>query len=127
MTVLALIGATALYLLYGWLASAIVASLLSGQKGYGEKAGLATGLLLSGGGVIVWLFWPSRPDSRWARNPHSRLIAAAYSLAVVIPIVGLVMGIFVATRRDDQRTSRQGVWIIVTSIAAAVIWFLLLG
>ena len=45
MTVLALIGAKALYLLWIWLASAIVCSLLSARKGYGEKPGLATGLL----------------------------------------------------------------------------------
>ena len=65
MTVLALIGAEALWLLYIWLASAIVASWLSNRKGYGEPAGLATGLLLSLLGVLVWLAWPARPDSRW--------------------------------------------------------------
>lgn len=65
MTVLALIGAKALWLLYLWLASGIVASWLSARKGYGEKPGLATGLLLSGVGVVVWLVWPARADSRW--------------------------------------------------------------
>ena len=47
MTVIALIGAKALYLLFVWLASAIVAQYLSDRKGYGEKPGLVTGLLLS--------------------------------------------------------------------------------
>ena len=47
MTVIAAMGATALYLLYAWLASAIVASYLSKRKGYGEKPGLAAGLILS--------------------------------------------------------------------------------
>jgi hypothetical protein len=65
MTVFALIGADALYLLFIWLASAIAASWLSDRKGYGERAGLATGLLLSAIGVIVWLVWPARQDSRW--------------------------------------------------------------
>ncbi len=65
MTVLALIGVKALYLLYLWMASGIAASYLSQRKGYGEKAGLATGLLLSVVGVIVWLVWPARPESRW--------------------------------------------------------------
>jgi hypothetical protein len=63
--VIAAIGAKALYLLYGWLASAIVCSYLSNRKGYGEKPGLGTGLILSVVGVIVWLAWPARPDSRW--------------------------------------------------------------
>jgi len=65
MTLYALIGAKALYLLWGWLLSAIVASWLSNRKGYGEKSGLATGLLLTVVGVIVWLLWPARPDSAW--------------------------------------------------------------
>jgi hypothetical protein len=65
MTVFALIGSTALYLLYGWLISAIVASWLSDRKGYGEKPGLAAGLLLTAVGVLIWLVWPAKPDSRW--------------------------------------------------------------
>jgi hypothetical protein len=59
------IGAVSLLLLYVWLLSAIAASQLSRLKGYGEKPGLGTGLLLSLVGVIVWLVFPSRPDSRW--------------------------------------------------------------
>ena len=65
MTILAIIGAKALWLLYAWLASGIAASWLSNRKGYGERAGLATGLLLSVVGVVVWLVWPARPDSAW--------------------------------------------------------------
>jgi hypothetical protein len=65
MTVLALIGAKALWLLWAWLASAIIASMLSARKGYGEKPGLATGLLLSAVAIVVWLVWPARKDSLW--------------------------------------------------------------
>lgn len=68
MTVLALLGAKALYLLYLWLASAIAASYLSKRKGFGESPGLATGLLLSVVGVVVWLLWPAKPDSTWATD-----------------------------------------------------------
>ena len=65
MTVFALLGSTALWLLYAWLLSGIVASYLSGRKGYGEKVGLASGLLLHVIGVIAWLVWPARPESKW--------------------------------------------------------------
>src|SRR5690349_8794868 len=65
MTVVALIGAKALYLLIIWLLSAIAASWLSDRKGFGEKPGLATGLLLTFVGVIVWLVWPAKAASRW--------------------------------------------------------------
>ena len=68
MMILADIGALALYLLFIWLASAIAASYLSGRKGYGEKAGIASGLLLSVIGVIVWLVMPAREGSTWKRD-----------------------------------------------------------
>jgi hypothetical protein len=62
---LAVIGARALWLTYLWLASAIVTSYLSSRKGYSEKLGLAFGLLLTVIGVLIWLVWPAKPDSRW--------------------------------------------------------------
>ena len=65
MTVLALIGAKALWLTYIWLVSCIAASWLSNRKGYGERPGLATGLLLTFAAVVIWLVWPARPDSAW--------------------------------------------------------------
>jgi hypothetical protein len=65
MTLLAAMGAKALWLLYLWLASAIVASYLSERKGYGSKLGLAFGLLLSAVGAVIWLIVPARADSRW--------------------------------------------------------------
>ena len=61
----ALIGAKALFLLYLWLLSTIAASYLSDRKGYGEKPGLATGLILSIVGTIVWLIVPPKKDSKW--------------------------------------------------------------
>ena len=60
-----MIGATALWLMYLWLACAIVASYLSGRKGYGEKPGLATGLILHIIGVIIWLAMPAKEYSKW--------------------------------------------------------------
>lgn len=67
-TLVALIGSKALWLTYLWLGSAILASLISARKGYGERPGLAAGLLLSAIGVLVWLAWPAKPESRWKRE-----------------------------------------------------------
>ena len=73
MTVFALLGSTALWLLYSWLASAIAASYLSGRKGYGETPGLASGLLLNFVGVLIWLVVPPRQDSLWKKiGPFGR-------------------------------------------------------
>jgi hypothetical protein len=66
MTVVALLGAGALYLTYAWLLSAVAAAYLSARKGYGEKPGLAAGLLLNVIGVVLWLVWPAKEDSRWS-------------------------------------------------------------
>jgi len=63
MVVLAYIGATALWLLYLWLVSAVAASWLSQRKGWGPSVGLAFGLVLSAVGLLVWLVMPSR--RRW--------------------------------------------------------------
>ncbi len=75
MTPFAIIGAKALYLLFLWLLSAIVASWLSDRKGYGEKWGLGTGLLLSFVGLIIWIFVPARAESPW-RQKQARKAAA---------------------------------------------------
>jgi hypothetical protein len=63
--VFGLIGAKALYLLYVWLISAIVCSWLSERKGYGERPGLLSGLLLTAVAIPIWLLWPARPASKW--------------------------------------------------------------
>jgi hypothetical protein len=72
--IVAAIGVKAFYLLYIWLISAWVASWLSDRKGYGEKWGLGTGLLLSAIGVLIWLLVPARATSivsqRKARQEH---------------------------------------------------------
>ncbi len=59
------VGVLALYLLFIWLASAIVGAYLSERKGYGEKAGLASGLLLSVVGALAWLLVPPKAGSDW--------------------------------------------------------------
>jgi hypothetical protein len=66
--ILAAVGAKAFYLLMIWLASAIAAAELSKRKGYGEKWGLGTGLLLSVIGVIVWIFVPAKSNSPWKQR-----------------------------------------------------------
>src|SRR3954454_13275533 len=75
MLIIAAVGAKAFYLLMIWLASAIGASELSKRKGYGEKWGLGTGLLLSFVGLIIWIFVPARAESPW-RQRQARKAAA---------------------------------------------------
>jgi len=66
--IFALLCAKALYLMFLWLGSAILGAWLSSRKGYGEKPGLASGLLLTFVGPLIWLVWPARRDSRWKQE-----------------------------------------------------------
>jgi len=73
-TVLAATGATYLYLCYAWLLSAIISGELARSKGYSEKAGLGTGLLLSVLGPIIWMAIPPKDETaEWhERKPWQR-------------------------------------------------------
>jgi hypothetical protein len=73
-TVLAAAGATYLYLCYAWLLSAIISGELARSKGYSEKAGLGTGLLLTVLGVLIWLAIPPKDETaEWhERKPWQR-------------------------------------------------------
>ena len=72
--IFAALGANALLLLFIWLASAVVSGELARSKGYAEKAGLGTGLLLSILGPIIWLAIPAKDESaEWHdRKPWQR-------------------------------------------------------
>ncbi len=65
MFVFAVVGAKALYLLIAWLGGAAAGAYLSERKGYGDKPGLASGLLLSLAGAVIWLVIPARANSDW--------------------------------------------------------------
>jgi hypothetical protein len=65
MTTLALIGVKGLYLLFAWLLSAAIGAWMTERKGYGERVGLAFGLLLTVVGLLIVLALPGRPGSLW--------------------------------------------------------------
>jgi hypothetical protein len=60
-----LIGMKGLWLLFAWLLSAAIGAWVSERKGYGERVGLAFGLLLTVAGLLIVLLLPGRPGSRW--------------------------------------------------------------
>jgi hypothetical protein len=63
--IFALIGIKALYLLFAWLLSASIGAWVAERKGYGEKLGLAFGMLLTVAGLLIVLLLPGRPGSLW--------------------------------------------------------------
>ena len=65
MAIFALIGMKGLYLLFAWLLSAAIGGWMAERKGYGERLGLAFGLLLTVVGLLIVLILPGRPGSLW--------------------------------------------------------------
>jgi len=65
MVIFGLIGMTGLWLLFAWLLSAAIGAWMSERKGYGERVGLAFGLLLTVAGLLIVLILPGRPGSLW--------------------------------------------------------------
>lgn len=59
------LGTKSLYLLILWLGSCIVCQEMSTRKGYGNRWGLASGMLLTVLGVLIWLVVPAKAGSTW--------------------------------------------------------------
>jgi hypothetical protein len=49
------------------------------------------------------------------------LVVAGYTLAVVVPLLGFILGIVAATR-PQKRISKHGVWIVVVSIVVTALY-----
>lgn len=83
---------------------------------------------------------PTRDGSRWtAGHPSNngaaasassesiqRLVVLGYITAVAMPPVGLILGLLLALRLG-RPNSKRGIWIIVVSIIASIVWVLLLA
>jgi hypothetical protein len=55
-----------------------------------------------------------------------RLVVLGYITAVAMPVIGVILGIVVATR-PIKAYSKHGVWIIVVSVLASVVWIVVLA
>jgi hypothetical protein len=120
---LAVIGAAALWLTFVWLGSAIIASLLSDAKGYGEKFGLVTGTIFTVLGAFAWAVVPPREISRW--KLHAGLSSSARNTLIVVEVVLLAAAVYFVTQIDASSAGRIGliaVALMVIVIAAALIY-----
>jgi hypothetical protein len=116
MSSIAVIGTAALWLVFVWLGSAIVASLLSDAKGFGDKWGLVTGVMLSIVGAFVWAVWPARDISRW--KLHEGLSSPARTTLIVVEVVVVAAGAFVVASVDASAGARIALVAVVALVAA---------
>jgi hypothetical protein len=120
---LAVIGPAALWLTFVWLGSAIIASLLSDAKGYGEKFGLVTGTIFTVLGAFAWAVVPPREISRW--KLHAGLSSSARNTLIVVEVVLLAAAVYFVTQIDASSAGRIGliaIALMVIVIAAALIY-----
>lgn len=54
------------------------------------------------------------------------LVVIGYILAVLMPLIGFILGL-VAVTRPVKAKSKHGVWIIVVSIVAFILWIVILA
>src|SRR5215213_7222162 len=107
---LAVIGTAALWLTFVWLGSAILASMFSSAKGYGEKWGLVTGAVLSIAGAFIWAVFPPREISRW--KLHEGLSGPARTALVVVEVVLLAIVAYVVATSDADGTGKIGLIVV---------------
>ena len=120
---LAVIGAAALWLTFVWLGSAIVASLFAEAKGYGERWGLVTGIVLSVLGAFIWAVFPAREISRW--KLHGGLSGQARTTLIIVEVVLVAVAAYFVATIDASGGGRIGlvaVALMVVVIAAALVY-----
>jgi hypothetical protein len=119
----AVIGTAALWLTFVWLGSAIIASLLSEAKGYGERWGLVTGTIFSVLGAFAWAVVPPRDISRW--RLHGGLSGPARTTLIAVEVILVAASIYFVTQIDASSGGRIGliaVALMVIVIAAALVY-----
>jgi hypothetical protein len=60
------------------------------------------------------------------REAAGGLVVVGYITAVLMPLIGFILGIVVATR-PAKVTSKHGAWIIVVSIIAFILWLAIIA
>ena len=54
-------------------------------------------------------------------NDHKFAIIVGYILAILIPLFGFIIGIYLYTRKDSENAQRHAKFVI---IVAAIVWFI---
>ena len=56
-----------------------------------------------------------------AENDHKLAIIAGYVLAILVPLFGFIVGIYLYTRKDSENANKHAKFIM---IVAAIVWFI---
>ena len=69
----------------------------------------------------------ARPEYRpQVENEHTIAVVLGYILAILIPLFGIIVGIYLITRNDSEKAKMHGKLVIGLSILIWVLSFLLI-
>lgn len=62
------------------------------------------------------------PPTHVGQNPesepkHTLGIVLGYIFAIIIPLIGLIISIYLLTRRESQRATKHGKYVLIISVA----------
>lgn len=69
--------------------------------------------------------WQAAPSATASQSGAPGIVIAGYIFAIVIPIIGFVLGIVALTQQNDA--ARHGIGIIVVSVIGFMLWVLLIA
>lgn len=52
---------------------------------------------------------------------HTLLIILGYVFAVLIPLIGLIISVYLLTRKDSSKANRHGKYVLILTV---IVWFL---
>lgn len=58
---------------------------------------------------------------------HTAAIVLGYIFAILIPLIGLIIGIYLTTRNDSQKAKRHGIFVLIVAIAVWVLNFIIIA
>lgn len=58
---------------------------------------------------------------------HTAAIVLGYVFAFLIPLIGLILGIYLATRNDSQKAKRHGIFVLILAIAVWIVNFIIIA
>ena len=62
------------------------------------------------------------PDTvELSENSHTAAIVLGYVFAVLVPLIGLIIAVYLLTRKDSSRASKHGKYVLIVT---AVVWVL---
>ena len=58
---------------------------------------------------------------------HTAAIVLGYIFAILIPLIGFIIGIYLTTRNDSQKAKRHGIFVLIVAIAVWVLNFIIIA